>query len=100
MADVWFLSSMIGFKRRRRGEDSGARVKSIPSHVFSDEQVLALRLVACRILDDEFHSFLNDKVVYETLYPYMVGGLELLSSLFKENQPTFYQQKLTEAILE
>lgn len=99
MADVWFLSAMLGFKRRRRGMESGKRVKSIPCHVFSNEQVLTLRLVGCRLLDDDYRSFLDDRSIYDTLYPYMVGGVEILSTLFKDSQPTFYQQKLTEMIL-
>ncbi|MDT0634884.1 hypothetical protein [Spectribacter hydrogenoxidans] len=99
MADVWFLAAMIGFSQRQRGDADGPRVKSIPCKVFNDEQVLALRLAASHLHDDGYKSFLEDRSVYEVLYPYMVGGLEILAALFKDNPPTYYQQKLAELVL-
>ncbi len=99
MADVWFLAAMIGFKQRRKGSVDGDRVKSIPAHVFSEEQVLSLRIACSHLLDDQYASFLDDKGVHDVLYPYMVGGLDTLKALFKDNQPTYYQQKLAELVL-
>jgi len=99
MADVWYLAAIIGFSQRRKGDVDGARVKSVPCRVFKDEQVLALRLVASHLHDDEYKSILDDRGTYDSLYPYMVGGLETLASLFKDNPPTYYQQKLAEMVL-
>ena len=99
MADVWFLAAMIGFKHRKRGSTDGDRVKSIPCRVFSEDQVLSMRIASSHLHDDEYATFLEDKEVHDTLYPYMVGGLEILKALFKDNQPTYYQQKLAELVL-
>lgn len=100
MAHIWFLSAMVGFAKRERGKEQGRRIKSVPCHVFSDEQVLCLRLAGCRLLDDNYHSFLRDREIYDVLFPYMLGGLSILDNLFRNTTPTYYQQTLAQMVLE